>query len=251
MNTNFDLVMPYVFAEEGGFVNNKKDPGGATNLGVTLATWRAWKHNVKLTADDLKVITQADATPLYKQNYWDTIDGDELPSGLDYAVFDFAVNSGVSRAVRVLQKVLGVDEDGILGSETLAATQSADIADLVDKYISARESFLKSLKTFPVFGHGWLLRTARVRQRSHKLETQALAPAPLMEVPETAKAVQTDVAVPEALKSPEGLAAGGGVLTAVAGLTAHNPILSYAIAAVLVLGFGGLAVYLVKKARSA
>ena len=95
MNRNFERALSLVLEHEGGYVDHPRDPGGATNLGITLDTLSSWLGRVATKADVL-ALKVSDVGPIYRRRYWDTIEGDELPDGLDYAVFDFAVNSGPS-----------------------------------------------------------------------------------------------------------------------------------------------------------
>lgn len=168
MQNNFDHVIGLVLQEEGGFVNNPKDPGGMTNLGVTLRVWEAFVgHSVGEA--EMRALTPAIVTPLYKQNYWDKVSGDNLPRGLDYAVMDFAVNSGPVRAAKTLQEICGVNQDGSIGPATLAVVNSADPAGLIDKLCNQRLAFLKSLSTFATFGKGWTARVTRVKAASEQM----------------------------------------------------------------------------------
>ena len=105
MKDNFSQCFALVLKHEGGYVDNPADPGGATNLGCTKAVWEQYIGR-SVTKDDIKALTPNDVMPLYKAKYWDTIKGDDLPEGVDYAVFDFAINSGPSRAAKALQSVL-------------------------------------------------------------------------------------------------------------------------------------------------
>lgn len=185
MNKNFQQALEKVLKHEGGFVNHPADPGGATNKGITLATYRRYiKKNG--TVDDLKTLTIEQAGKVYKAQYWDKVRGDDLPSGLDYAVFDFAVNSGPAKAAKELQKALGVTQDGIIGPITLEAARAANTKFLIDRLCDNRLAFLKRLKTWPTFGKGWDRRVAEVRATS-KLMVEAPravpTPQPRPEVP--------------------------------------------------------------------
>lgn len=143
---------------EGGYVNHPKDPGGPTNHGITIATLRAARKRA-VTVDDVKSLTLAEANAIYEANYWKPIWGDQLPAGLDYAMFDFAINSGVSRAVKTLQGLLpGIAIDGVMGPKTIAAVMAFDPADLIKRLCDARLKFVKSLSTFGTFGRGWTYR---------------------------------------------------------------------------------------------
>ncbi len=106
MKRNFQKVIPYIFSEEGGYVDNPDDPGGATNMGITIATLSAWESR-QVSPEDVKEMTQATATQIYQTQFWNKIDGDNLPSGIDYAVFDFAVNSGPGRAAKCCKAFWG------------------------------------------------------------------------------------------------------------------------------------------------
>lgn len=160
MINNWDKSFAELIKSEGGFVNNPKDPGGATNWGVTKAVWEAWvKHTV--TVDDMKNLTQEEVKPLYYEKYWKPVKADELPIGVDFLVFSFGVNAGVGRAIKTLQTSLGVVADGAIGSNTMKKIQEADSKTLIENFSNAKISFYKSLSTFPTFGKGWLNRVER------------------------------------------------------------------------------------------
>ena len=165
MNENFNAALKLVLAHEGGFVNHPSDPGGATNLGITIATYRAYL-NPNGTVDDLKRLTVEQAGICYRKNYWNAVSGDDLPSGIDYAVFDFAINSGPDRAAKYLQTSLNVAADGRIGNQTLTAARSADAATVINNLCDMRLTFLKAIKAgaqWKVFGRGWGSRVAGVR----------------------------------------------------------------------------------------
>jgi lysozyme family protein len=165
MNRNFRRSLTMVLRHEGGFVHHPRDPGGATNKGITLATFRRYvKPNG--TAADLKRITDAEVAKVYKGHYWDAVSGDALPDGVDYAVFDYAVNSGPSRSIRALQRAVDVIPDGRIGAATLAAMRKQDAADLINEICDGRLAFLKGLNTWPTFGKGWSRRVADVRKHA-------------------------------------------------------------------------------------
>ena len=161
MKSNFDKAIAALLISEGGFVNNPKDPGGMTNLGVTKTVWEGWTGH-DATETTMRNLSTSDVTPLYRKKYWDAVQGDSLPSGLDYCVFDTAVNSGAGRSIKLLQRSIGVAEDGAIGPNTLAAILVADVGQLIDKYCAARQDFLQSLATFDTFGKGWTRRVSEV-----------------------------------------------------------------------------------------
>ena len=117
----------------------------------------------------MKSLTVADVTPIYKRNYWDRVKGDALPSGVDFAVFDLAVNGGTGRGARMLQKVVGVTQDGGIGPQTLGAVGRMDAVDIIEQYAAQREAFYRRLKTFDTFGRGWLRRNEETRIAAIKM----------------------------------------------------------------------------------
>lgn len=166
MNANFEKALTLVLEHEGGYVNHPKDPGGATMKGVTQAVYDAYRKLRGRGVQSVKLISDEELRAIYKFQYWDKVQGDFLPAGVDYAVFDFAVNSGVSRAAKYLQAVLGVAQDGQIGAKTLAAITSP--ANTINALCDRRVGFLRNLKTFLTFGKGWTRRVQGVR--AHALE---------------------------------------------------------------------------------
>ena len=160
---NFEEALEHVLKHEGGFVNHPKDPAGMTNLGVTKAVWDDCIKR-ESTEDEMRNLKPADVIDLYKKLYWDRVKGDDLPSGLNYCVFDAAVNSGTGRAAKWLQECVGAVADGAIGAKTLAKVKAHDADALVNAYCDLRLNFLKSLKTFDTFGKGWSRRVEGVRQ---------------------------------------------------------------------------------------
>ena len=163
MKENFDKALAAVLHHEGGFVNHPSDPGGMTNLGCTKTTWEEWVGH-PVDEKTIRALTPADVASLYKRKYWDKIKGDELPTGIDYAVFDAAINSGPGRAVKWLQGCVGADMDGALGPKTLALVAAADQKQLVEDYAKRRLSFLTDLPTWSTFGKGWGRRVSEVEK---------------------------------------------------------------------------------------
>lgn len=155
-------AIPLILKHEGGYVNHPDDPGGPTNKGITLATFRRY-IKPSATIADLKALTVEQATVVYKRQYWDAVMADMLPAGVDYCVADFAVNSGPARAARYLQAAVGVAQDGKVGPRTIEAAAKADATQLINAICDARMKFLKGLLTWPKFGRGWTARVADVR----------------------------------------------------------------------------------------
>lgn len=166
---------------EGGWSDRplKDDPGGPTQKGVTLATFRDWRRKRGLSAPtkaDLRRITDAQVAAIFKSGYWDAVKGDHLPAGLDYAVFDFAINSGPRRAVCVLQEVVGAEPDGVIGPKTLAELRARMAAwplpTIIDRYQDARLTFLKGLPNWSA-NPGWPKRVEKVRREAKAMAAAA------------------------------------------------------------------------------
>lgn len=160
MKENFQAALDHVLRSEGGFVNHPLDPGGMTNLGVTKKVWEEWvDHSVDEKA--MRALTPEDVMPLYK-HIWDRVKGDALPDGVDYVVFDAAVNSGPGRAAKWLQGAVGAWVDGSIGPNTLKAVAAFAPDDLIHAYQAKRLEFLQNLPTWGTFGKGWSRRVADV-----------------------------------------------------------------------------------------
>lgn len=174
---NYKPSLALVLAHEGGYVNHPKDPGGATNKGITQKVYDAYRSLGGRKRQSVRLIDNIEVEDIYKKNYWRLVRGDSLPTGLDYAVFDFAVNSGVSRAVRYMQRVVGVADDGVIGDITLEAVYSAarkDEESLIATLCANRVIFLQGLKTFPTFGRGWMRRVVGYQQGVQREDTGVL-----------------------------------------------------------------------------
>jgi lysozyme family protein len=172
--SSYDEALRRVLAHEGGYTNDPSDPGGPTNFGITIFDYRKY---VKpgATAADVRAMKADEAKAIYRKRYWDALACDALPSGVDYAVFDYGVNSGVGRAGKVLCRCLGLPEDAA-EAQTTAAAAAADCKKLIVAICDERLSFLRSLKTWGVFGRGWGARVAEVKAAA--LVMAAAQPAP-------------------------------------------------------------------------
>ena len=169
MKNNYDAALQHVLKSEGLWSDNPADPGGATMKGITLSVYREWKRNPHISKEELRVIPDEEVYNLYKELYWNKVQGDYLPAGVDYAVFDSAVNMGVGRAAKLIQEAVGVTADGVLGPASVSAIQKTDPKELIEKFSALKESFYRSLKTFPTFGKGWLNRVAEVKTISESM----------------------------------------------------------------------------------
>lgn len=148
---NLEQSLKHLLGNEGGFVDHPKDPGGATNFGITQRVARANGYQ-----GDMRSLPLATALAIYKKDYWDPIKADQLPDALRFHVFDAAVNSGPGQAVKWLQRAAGTTQDGLIGPQTIAAASNVTVA----KYSAIRLRFMTDLATWPTFGKGWARRIA-------------------------------------------------------------------------------------------
>ena len=159
MKENFEKSLEMLLHHEGGYVWHPKDPGGETNLGVTRAVYEQWVGR-QVMDGEMKALTVADVAPIYKTNYWDKIKGDDplMPSGLDFAAFDWGVNSGTGRPAKVIQKYIGAKQDGAIGPKSLARLAENDPVKVIQYLYEQRQKFYERLPTFETFGKGWTRR---------------------------------------------------------------------------------------------
>ena len=150
-DTSFDLLMIH----EGGYSNHRADPGGETMLGITKSVAAANGY----TGDMAKLPVEV-AKKIYKDQYWDKVKADELPEALKFHVFDAAVNSGTTQAIKLLQRAVGAVDDGLLGPATLKAAKAVEGSVAAARYTGERLKFMTSLKVWPVFSVGWSRRLA-------------------------------------------------------------------------------------------
>lgn len=148
---NFDLAFDRLIAHEGGYVNDPQDPGGETQWGISKRSYPQL---------DIKRLTRDDAKAIYRRDFWDRIQGDALHDGVAFQVFDTAVNSGIETAVRMLQRALGVADDGHFGPASRAAAKAMSEADQIMRFNAERIDFYTRLTTFERFGKGWVRRVA-------------------------------------------------------------------------------------------
>ena len=162
--SNFDIAVELILKHEGGYVNHPDDPGGETNYGISK---RAYPDV------DIANLTKEDAARIYKVDYWDRIRGDDLPAGVGLVVVDYAVNSGVSRASKALQKVCNAGKDGIIGPHSLHAvhvTTNDNGAEFVIQGVTdLRREFIRALSTYETFGRGWERRITETYDKAMEL----------------------------------------------------------------------------------
>jgi lysozyme family protein len=167
----FENALPKILREEGGYVNDPDDSGGATNRGITQETYNIYRDGKGLDRRPVRYSTIQETAEIY-ENFWKRCGADHLPAGLNLSVFDFSVNAGPRRGVITLQRLVGTKPDGIVGPNTLKAVRRKDVRELISAYAMARREFYESLASRrqkdKKFLKGWLLRTGRVERASLK-----------------------------------------------------------------------------------
>ncbi|MEG1728399.1 MAG: glycosyl hydrolase 108 family protein [Bacteroidaceae bacterium] len=144
---NVKLLLPFILKWEGGFVNDPLDKGGATNMGVTIATWRKVGYDKDGDGDidvtDLKLLTEADVlNRVLKPNYWDRWQADRINSqAVANILVDWVWGSGAS-GIKIPQRLLGLKQDGIVGSVTLTTVNKTDPLVLFNSIKAERKAFL-------------------------------------------------------------------------------------------------------------
>jgi len=166
MKENFESCLEKILKHEGGFVNHPEDPGGMTNMGITKKVYEKFLGK-EVSEQEMRDIPKEHVAEIYRKNYWDRVKADDLPSGLDLCVFDWAVNSGTKRAVCALQESIGAEVDGVMGPMTLGKVKVYDNLELLKVMKEKRENFYRSLThLFKTFGTGWLRRNNETYETS-------------------------------------------------------------------------------------
>ncbi len=234
----FQRAFALLSVHEGGYVNHPKDPGGATNKGVTQRTYDAYRERIGQSPRDVRQITDAEVETIYRNQYWNAVRADDLPRGVAYCVFDAAVNSGPGQAVKWLQRVIGVKVDGVVGDETIGMARAMSAHKLIHAYCDMRLAFMKRLKHWSTFKNGWRRRVHEVRAQSIEwasndvVATQtAESPQPKAEGKESMSATMSDI-----VRDPRALSAVGGVMGSAGSLASGDGPVQYAFAAVLMVG---------------
>lgn len=165
---NFRACVDIVLAGEGGFSNHPQDPGGATNFGITQRTLQAWRRS-DVSVEDVQKLTIDEARQIYQAAYWNVLNCDNLPKGVDLVVFDFGVNAGPARSAKLLQKVVGANQDGAIGPATLAAVAVMKAPDIIRRFGELRLEYYRGLDGWDTFGNGWKNRTAAVEDAALRM----------------------------------------------------------------------------------
>ncbi len=148
----FDEAFERLIGHEGGYVSDPRDPGGETKYGVSKRSY---------PGEDIAGMTLERAKAIYLRDYWTPSGCAAVPAGIRFDLFDMAVNSGVKAAIRMLQRTVGVPDDGVLGPVTMAAISGGDPARVAARFNGHRLQFMSSLPTWPAFGRGWANRIAK------------------------------------------------------------------------------------------
>ena len=262
-------ALKLVFGDEGGYSNVKTDKGGPTKYGITHKTLAAHRGVPAVSAEQVRAMSLAEATAVYERSYWAQSGGDLLPVGLDYAAFDFGVNSGPARAVKALQKAVGMRQDGVVGEQTLDAVRKypGGVSAVIRAYCDERMRFLRSLggaQGFAANGRGWTIRVTGkdpkgqwaakpgVLGHALKLASDAGAVVTPSDTGEgRAKADVSATSVIEIAKKPEAWGPITGLLTAAGALTAGSGPVQWAMALAMVALVGVGLFYLVRQIRAA
>ena len=155
MKGNFDAAFSHVVDLEGGYSNDPHDPGGETKFGISKRSY---------PKEDIATLTIQRAKEIYLSDYWNKCRCDELPYPLDYYVLDAAVNQGVSKAIKMLQEVVGVKQDGIIGLVTIKAAHTRH--DTAHLYMAERAVRYFATENFYLFGKGWLKRIFKLAREA-------------------------------------------------------------------------------------
>ncbi|MGQ5718455.1 glycoside hydrolase family 108 protein [Pseudochrobactrum asaccharolyticum] len=244
MRETLTIALDLMFGHEGGYVNNPKDPGGATKYGITHKTLAAHRGVASVTSAQVRALAKQEATEIYVKSYWTQSGGDLLSIGIDYMAFDYGVNSGPAQAIKSLQRVVGVTVDGIVGGQTIAAVKAYK-GDLIGAYAAERLRFMKTLKTWSTFGRGWQKRVMNVETQARQLLQGDVVVADTPTAP--AKANPKDQSITEALKKPEAWAAIGGLFSGLGGMASGAGPIQWALAIIMVGAFVTGAYFLIKR----
>ena len=166
-NDRLSTALKFTLRWEGGYVNHPADPGGATNKGVTKKVYDAYRQGKGLGLNDVRNITDAEVHDIYEHGYWAKAKCPILAIDLDTVQFDTAVNMGVGRAIKFMQKSTGCVADGAWGPNTAAAVADCDPGKTLKAYCDTREAFYEGLvrrrPKMKVFMKGWMNRLNDLR----------------------------------------------------------------------------------------
>lgn len=160
---SFDEAFRRLIGHEGGYSNDKRDPGNWTGGVVGKGGLNGTKFGIAANTYpniDIKNLTLSQAKEIYKKDWWDKLGGHGLHSAITFQLWDFSINAGKKRAIIELQQVAGVTADGVIGPKTIEAVNALDLNDVLLSLTAERLKFYTSLKTWPTWGKGWVNRVA-------------------------------------------------------------------------------------------
>jgi lysozyme family protein len=228
--SSYDAALARLLAHEGGYTNDAADPGGPTNFGITIYDYRKYVKPGATDAD-VRAMKLDEAKAIYRAKYWGAQRCDELPTGVDYAVFDYGVNSGIGRSGKVLRRCLKLaDTSSAVTDGVIAAARAADPKALIVAVCDERLRFLQSLKTWSVFGKGWGTRVTEVKAYALQLAGGAMPLSPAPNAVSAGKGV-----VPAARSAQQGSAGAIAAVGAAAAQQAHQSGHSPRVVAVIVV----------------
>ena len=172
MIRNFSACWAFSAQQEGGYTSNPADPGNWTGGACGVGACAGTAFGISAAAYphiDIKTLTQAQAGLIIKADYWDKVNGDELPVGIDLVSSDFAINAGPGTSAMQLQGLLRVKQDGDIGPVTLAALATHDPAWVIAALTLSHQAYYRRLPTFEEFGNGWIARTVRCQAAAGRM----------------------------------------------------------------------------------
>lgn len=219
MRANFPPSLAFTLGFEGGYVNHPKDPGGHTNKGITLTTLR--RYHPGATVADLKAISDDLVERIYKDGYWDKVNGDTLAAGVDGATFDYAVNSGPGAARKSLMASIG-----------------GTPADTVKKLCARRLSIYRTFKHWSSFGKGWTRRivTGEALWVRWALASTVAAPQVPKQLEKEADTAKKQATKDTGKAGGSGAATGGGGATAADNADQLDQIVSLVVGGLVIVG---------------
>lgn len=154
---SFSRCLTHVLKSEGGYVNDPRDPGGETNYGITVAVAREYGYR-----GPMKTIPPHIVANIYRELYWDKVEAGSLPYTMALHVFDAAVQHGPKKAIQLMQRALGIADDGIIGDKTRMTIRQMHPHHFAARFAAVRIKYYTDIKNFSTFGRGWMIRMSKV-----------------------------------------------------------------------------------------
>lgn len=170
--SNFDKCLKPLLEDEGGNDDDPHDPGGRTSRGIIQSEYNHYRRVRGLAQRDVWSASDEEVSYIYKTEYWDVLQCDFMPTGVDYCVFDYGVNSGISRSAKVLQRIIGAEVDGVVGPQTVRMVSGMSSANIINAMSAERLDFLHELRTWGRYGRGWARRVQHVKSLSLQMNKE-------------------------------------------------------------------------------